>query len=512
MSTPHAAPDATSGQLYAFGDNYFGQLGNATGNGTRNPNPTPAQVTLPGASGPVTQIVAGGTHSLEVTSAGQAYAFGDNSWDQLGSATNDHTHNVIPTPTRVTLPPVTIVGFRVAPTVTQIAAGDAHSLALSSMGWLYAFGNNRYGQLGSAINSGPFSLGGNPAARVRLPGATGPVTQIAAGARHSLAVTSTGQLYAFGDNYYGQLGSTHNNGIPGDPVLNAAANPTPTLVALPGARGLLFPTRVTQIAAGAEHTLALTSIGALYAFGDNRYGQLGNTTNNGNDNANPTPTLVELQGQTGPVTQIAAGADHSLVLTSTGQLYAFGYNGSGQLGNATNNYTYNANPTPTLVELPGATGPVTQIAAGKSDSLALTSTGQLYAFGDNRYGQLGSPINNYTDNANPTPTLVPLPAGTSAVAVAPGSSANHTLMVLTTPPPPTPPSTTPSSTTPQPPNPLAPNPTLRFSTTLLQPRHCGREPLSPDHNGRSLSYQGLRDTLDEDHSSRRARRTAAAPA
>ena len=96
--------------------------------------------------------------------------------------------------------------------------------------------------------------------------------------------------------------------------------------------------------------------GQLYAFGDNRYGELGNATNSATGNANPTPTLVGLPGQIGQVTQLAAGVDHSLALTSSGQLYAFGDNRYGELGNATNSATGNANPTPTLVGLPGQIG------------------------------------------------------------------------------------------------------------------------------------------------------------
>src|SRR6202011_5378324 len=139
------------------------------------------------------------------------------------------------------------------------------------------------------------------------------------------------------------------------------------------------------------------------------------TTNNGTFNANPTPTLVTLPGATGPVVQVAAGYEHSLAVTSAGQLYAFGLNHDGELGNATNNGTSNPNPTPTLVTLPGATGPVVEAAAGEYQSLAVTSSGQLYAFGMNYYGELGSPTNNGTGNPNPTPALVTLPGATGPV-------------------------------------------------------------------------------------------------
>ena len=407
---PASAATTSPGQLYAFGYNHYGQLGSATSNNTNNPNPTPALVSLPGASGPVSKVGSGGDYSLALTSSGQLYAFGENYYGQLGSATNSGTSNPNPTPALVSLPGA-------SGPVNQFAAGGEHSLALTSSGQLYAFGRNYYGQLGKATNSGTENANPTPTL-VALPGASGPVTQVAAGYAHSLALTSSGQLYAFGDNSSGQLGSATNSG-----TLNP--NPTPALVSLPGASG-----PVTHVAAGADHSLALTSSGQLYAFGYNSSGQLGNATNNGTSAPNPTPALVSLPGASGPVTQIAAGDSHSLALTSSGQLYAFGRNLYGQLGSATNSGTSNPNPTPALVSLPGASGPVTQVAGGSYHSLALTSSGQLYAFGYNLYGQLGSATNSGTSNPNPTPAPVDLGAGTTIETMAPGSSALHTLVVV----------------------------------------------------------------------------------
>ncbi len=430
-----AVPD---GSLFAFGDNDWGQLGNATNSGTGIPNPTPALVVLPGQVGSVTQVAAGDEDSLAVTSSGQLYAFGDNDYGQLGSTTHNGTDTPNPTPALVTLPGE-------SGPVTQVAAGGSFSLAVTSSGQLYAFGLNQYGQLGIATNSGTANPNPTPAL-VTLPGQSGPVTRVAAGASSSLAVTASGQLYAFGLNQYGQLGIATNSGT-------STPNPTPALVTPPGESG-----PVTEIAAGYEHSLAITSSGQLYAFGLNSLGQLGS----GMASPNPTPTLVTLPGESGPVTQIAAGELHSLAVTSSGQLYAFGYNYFGQLGNATNNGTANPNPTPVLVTLPGQSGPVTQIAGGAYNSLAVTSSGQLYAFGDNADGQLGSG----SANPNPTPALVALPPGTTIATVAKGPEADQTLAITPgVPPTPTP---TPSPTPTPAPAPAATPPTPQ-SCTLKAP-------------------------------------------
>jgi alpha-tubulin suppressor-like RCC1 family protein len=402
-----AAPGPSAGQLYAFGENFGGQLGNATSEGTLQPNPTPTPVTQPGVGAQVTQVAGGEGFSLAATAAGQLYAFGFNTFGQLGNSTDNGMYVPNATAALVALP---------GP-VTQVAGGGSHSLALTSTGQLYAFGANFSGQLGNPTNQGTEEANPTPSL-VTLPGATGPATQVAAGGEQSLVVTSSGQLYAFGNNYNGQLGNTTNTG-------KSLPNATPTQVTLLGASG-----PVTQVAAGAFYSLALTSAGQLYAFGDNVSGQLGRTTNNGNHNANPTPEQVSLPGASGPVTQIAAGYEHSLALTSSGQLYAFGDNQYGQLGSLVNSGSGAPNPTPSPVTLPGARGMIVQISAGYFQSLALTASGQLYAFGDNQYGALGNTTNLGSEAPNATPTQVGLSSAATIITLARGSLATHSLVAI----------------------------------------------------------------------------------
>ena len=167
-----------------------------------------------------------------------------------------------------------------------------------------------------------------------------------------------------------------------------------------------------QVSTGQDYTLVRTSTGQLFAFGTNDVGQLGIATNSVTTVADPSPSLVSLPGATGSVADIAAGANFSLVVTTTGQLYSFGINYDGELGISTNAGTQAANPAPARVSLPGEVGPVTQVSAGRYYGMALTATGQLYAFGDNYWGELGISANEGTTELNATPALVTLPGAT----------------------------------------------------------------------------------------------------
>ena len=413
MAVPASAGAAIpAGSVLAFGNNVYGELGSTTNVGITKPNPTPTVVSLPGARGNVTQAAVGDGFSLVLTSTGQVFGFGANFYGQLGNTTNNGKFTANPTPALVRFPGI-------QGQVTQIAAGGIFSLALTSAGQLYGFGSDGYGELGTPPAPGTATSEATPTPTLfTLPGLEGKVTQIAAGSYHSLVLSSTGQLFAFGANSFGQLGSTTNVGT-------YKPNSTPTLVSLPGIQG-----QVTAIAAGVYFSLALTSAGQLYGFGDNVFGELGNTANNGKSLPNPTPTPVTIPGLSAKVTQIAAGGWHSLALTSTGQLYAFGRNVYGQLGNTTNigDTGLVADPTPTLVALPGIEGHITQVAGGVYDTLVVTSSGQLYTFGYNGSGQLG--VATGTSTPHPTPTPVDLPAGTRIGSVGVGSFAVTTLAIV----------------------------------------------------------------------------------
>jgi len=170
------------------------------------------------------------------------------------------------------------------------------------------------------------------------------------------------------------------------------------------------------VAAGGGHSLALTSTGSVLAWGTGGSGQLGDGTTAGSD----VPVSVHLPAGT-RVTALAAGGAHSLALTSTGSVLAWGAGVRGQLGVGTTA----GSDVPVAVHLP-AGSTVTAVVAGGADSLALTATGTVYSWGYNRYGQLG--VGTTADGD--TPAAVHLPAGTAAIGLGGGPGANASLGLL----------------------------------------------------------------------------------
>jgi alpha-tubulin suppressor-like RCC1 family protein len=361
------------GTLWAWGSNFYGQLGNpvntsTTTRGVDVPNPTPTQV----GTERYTQIAAGRFHSLGLRADGSLWAWGFNRYGQLGNTTTSGNTQPNATPARVG-----------TDLYTQVAAGTYHNLALRADGALYAWGYNYQGQLGTSTTSGTTQPNATPT-RV----GTDLYTQLAAGGFHSAGLRADGSLWAWGSNYSGQLGNGLNTG-------SSTSNPVPAQVGT----GLY-----RQVVTGYECTLGLQADGTLWAWGSNNYGQLGNETNKGTDTANPTPTQVG----TGRYARVAAGVYHILGLRADGSLWAWGSNGSGQLGAAGGGN--NATPAAT-----GTALPTRSTAAGSNFGLAIRADGTLWAWGDNSTGQFG--------DGTTTASLVPRQVGTDRdwVMVAAGS-------------------------------------------------------------------------------------------
>lgn len=371
--------DAPAGVAYSWGGNGSGQLGNGTTTGSA----IPQAVLLPDGV-QATAVGAGYFHSLAIGTDGKLYAWGANGDGQLGDGTTSDKS----TPLAVALP------GGVSP--VAIAAGDGFSLAIGADGQLYAWGRNANGQLGDGTTTNN-SLPG----LVKLPAGVG-ATDIAAGESHNLVLGSDGKLYSWGNNNVGQIGNgTSSN----------SAFSVPVLVAMPN--GVI----ATAIAAGNYHNLVVGSDGKVYGWGNNEEGGLGN----GTVNYALIPTAVDLPGGTS-IKKVGGGYDQSLALGAAGELYSWGGNYSGQVGDGTTTDRY----TPLAISLPGGVVPSDVDASGES-SLAIGSDGQVYGWGNNESGQLGN--GTTTNSGSPVAALLPASAHASAGSI----NQFHTLAILTPP-------------------------------------------------------------------------------
>jgi alpha-tubulin suppressor-like RCC1 family protein len=207
------------------------------------------------------------------------------------------------------------------------------------------------------------------------------------------------------------------------------SSPTPDKFAV---QVVALTDKITMIAAGGSHGLALDSDGTVWSWGFNKDGQLGRGPPYTN---RPTPDKVVNDDGTSPlpnVIHIAAGGGHSLFVDGAGNVWACGLNFYGQLGDGSTSDSKvgvvqvlknGKSATP----LTGATA----VAAGLDHSLALMSDNTVWAWGHNRNGQLGDPTNLNTDTAVTSPVQVkvdintPLQNVTKIVAIG-----NHSLALV----------------------------------------------------------------------------------
>ncbi len=203
------------------------------------------------------------------------------------------------------------------------------------------------------------------------------IIDIAAGAGHVVALASSGNVYAFGDNNYGELGNctTTSSASPVQVMVNSTCNnPRPT--PLSGA---------TAVSAGGSHSLALISNGTVQAWGRNDYGQLGDGSTTERNAAVPVSTLTG-------VVQVAGGGYHSLALLSNSQVMGWGRGGDGELGDVSCGLSY---PLPihmqyfangTSVNFDGTAA----IAAGNEFSVMVQAAkGAVWTTGNGGRGELG---------------------------------------------------------------------------------------------------------------------------
>ena len=394
----HVLALSPTGAVWAWGNNLHGELGDGTMSGfvpepQRVPNVTAVAVS------------AGERHSLALKSDGTVRAWGENLSGQVGNGSF----------TAAALTAVQVVSLV---DVVAIGAGWSHSLGVKSDGTLWAWGENGSGQLGnnSIVDS---------AVPVQATGLTD-VKACAGGEYHSLALKRDGTVWAWGMNFVGQLGDGTNNDshtpiqVPGlkDVIAIAAARWDSLALAADGTvwawgdnagtgGGSKVPVQPTGLSdvvviAGGNgyHLLALASDGSLWAWGDNFKGQIGD----GTTTTRGAPVRV---ARISPVATMSGGFLHSAAIVGggAGEPWAWGYNFHGQLGDGTTNESH------VPVEVSTVRGAVA-VAAGEYHSAALREDGSVWAWGHNGSGQLG----DGTKNDSHVPIQVPGLTDVTAIA------------------------------------------------------------------------------------------------
>ena len=225
---------------------------------------------------------------------------------------------------------------------------------------VYVLGNNSDGSLGLESDQ---NIVKKPTLNKELSGKQ--LVDIAPGLQHCIGLTSSGQCYSWGQNTYGQLG-----------VGNTKESKQPLLIKK------LSNLTVTQISCGSYHSMALTSDGKVFIWGDNRYNLLFGTFHK----KIKIPTEVEFFDQIEvTIVSISCGVSHLMALSKKGQLFVWGNNQFGQLGR---NNSKNSIKETRVKPLQGFVS-ISEAICGPNHSLILTTDGEVYGFGLNSEGQIG---------------------------------------------------------------------------------------------------------------------------
>ena len=251
-------------------------------------------------------------HCLLLTTTGAVYSWGNGTHGKLGLG--DSSNRIVPTSIHA-----------IQQEVQWVGCGAEYSAALTVGGSLSMWGNGSCGQLGNGTVGNanvPTQVVAAGLDRIQI-------THCAAGYEHVLAITAPNHVvYAWGNNVDGRLGELVGGGE-NDSNKKSTTTTTQAILAVPTPIdiGKGFVT-VTSIAAGHQHSLALTSQGLVFAWGSNTFGQLGLGKKCKKSTVVVTPHLVNVP----QCSQLSCGFAHSGCVTIAGDVYMWGQNDVGQLG------------------------------------------------------------------------------------------------------------------------------------------------------------------------------------
>ena len=321
----------------------------------------------------VASVALGAFGGCVLTALGEVGCFGSNTQGEAGNGTsNIETHLPVPS----------------LDDAIAVAAGEQFHCAIRSAGDVWCWGDNSQAQMGPL--STPPNDEALPIHVVGLP----PVAAIDLGDDHACVIDGTGVVWCWGDNVGRQLGRGGTTTVD---------DPIPTPVPMPGGLAAI------DLGLGDDHSCAVLSDGTVACWGDDDNGQLGDGVA-GTDSGDAT-LVVGLSG----VVDVEGGQDHTCAVTDLDELYCWGQNADGQLGNG----TLVNEATPQLVSLPST---IDAITLGDNFACALLQSDQVYCWGEGDDFQLGSlDVFNLTSPAEvlglPAGDLVDIEAGGRGVCV-----------------------------------------------------------------------------------------------
>ena len=281
----------------------------------------------------------------------------------------------------------------------QVSSRHSHACGIAYDNWLYCWGLNNYGQLGTGEWSSVPSTMPKAIVRGAIP-ANATILQVATGQASTCVLASDYKVYCWGYNFDGELGNG-TKGAGNASYIIGQFNPgidTNVPVAVSNL------TNIVQIATSHMHVCALDNFGKVYCWGNNGYGQIGNNVYGGygyGGGADTVSVPTEVTRRSGPnylqndvkVVQIATSKTHTCAVGNNGEIYCWGRGVSGELGLGLNNASYSLPIKVARGAIP-ADAVALQVSIGSSFSCARVrhSNGdqRVYCWGDNYNGVFGN--------------------------------------------------------------------------------------------------------------------------
>lgn len=354
----HACGRGGDGSVWCWGENDYGQLGNGTTTGQPCGSvvcrPQPAQV--PGLGASVVEVTAGRGHTCVRKGDGSIWCWGMDVGELSDAGQNCGGWSCEPSPAQITA---------IGTSAVQVTVGFGHTCVRKNDGTVWCWGGNQYGSLGDGT-----TIGKPSPVQVTALGTT--AVEVVAGGNHTCARKSDGTVWCWGANGHGQLGDgTITSGAP-------YGKPSPVQVTALG-------TSAIEVEPGYDFTCARKNDGTLWCWGNNETGQLGDGTTNA---AKPSPAQVPLASS---VAEVAAGGAHTCARTTNGAVWCWGFNDYGAVGDGTTSGQTCGSVTckPSPVEVASLGTSASYIAAGWYQTCARKADGSMWCWGDNTYGQIG---------------------------------------------------------------------------------------------------------------------------